>query len=381
MSHSSIFDLLHQRQPSDEPKERFRPGRADYDPGRLRLIDGVALTAAGLVSAGSVPEAHVPELSSSLCGPDGFRLLVHEIADLSVAAEPRLARIDARALRLHQLVQSVIADALMMLESLPEEGYFDVVLSAPVSSPDATAIIKEHLQATIEETRHRDWLGSIRHSQQGEDPHATLVVAEDSGMAYVLWISADSFVNDQDTSPAQHQNLLMQNSRGEGLFPGEAVAALLVQRLQAEETTFDSGWMIGQGELHEHPPRAARRDHAKRQALIQLFNEFWPESEAGQTPSCLVIDTVGLPGRAVELGGAVIERWPEIDTIDDSIGVDAFCGWVGEAMSALMLVLAIAKLKPTEHAVVLGLHAESYTRIWALRGLAGETTHAGEAHS
>jgi hypothetical protein len=46
-----------------------------------------------------------------------------------------------------------------------------------------------------------------------------------------------------------------------------------------------------------------------------------------------------------------------------------------------MLVLAIAEMKPEEHAIILALHADHQSRVWALRGPAGEATENGEDHS
>lgn len=136
--------------------------------------------------------------------------------------------------------------------------------------------------------------------------------------------------------------------------------------------------------LREHPPRAGRRDHDKRRALLALLGDLWPASEddaSSPTPSRLVVDTVGMPGRAVELGGAVVECWPDIDTIDDGLSVDTLGGWSGEATRVLPLVLAVAATEPEEHALVLSLHAEGHTRGWALRSYAADAARLAENHS
>ena len=131
-------------------------------------------------------------------------------------------------------------------------------------------------------------------------------------------------------------------------------------------------------------PRATRRDHDKRQALIALLEELWPAAEqpsraeeqangeetASAAPSRLVVDTLGLPGRAVELGGAVVARWPDLDTIEDGLGVDTLCGWSGEATRVLPFVLAVAACNTEQHALVLTLHAEQSTQVWALKSCA-----------
>ncbi|WIX34207.1 hypothetical protein QO259_05955 [Salinicola sp. JS01] len=384
MSRASIFDLLHQRQVVSEPVEEPVAIRSDYLPDRLRIIDGLALTAAGFIRSGEIPEPATPELSSTLYGADGYRLLVHRVGDAMSVNEPRLGRLDAKALRLHQLIQTVVIEALMMLEVLPEESHFDVLLSTPFRSREAADIVQSRLRDVIAETQYGACLGEVRLAPEGADPHATLAVGDQGGMPYVLWVGADSLLNDSDVGSLRYRDLLTPTSRGGGLYPGEAVAALLLQRLTAEDAAFDSGWYLEAGIRREHAPRATRRDHDKRQALITLLDELWPaagslsgadeqaggEETASAAPSRLVVDALGLPGRAVELGGAVVERWPDLDTVEDGLGVDALCGWSGEATRVLPFVLAVAACTPEQHALVLTLHAEQSTQAWALESCA-----------
>ncbi|WP_110643761.1 hypothetical protein [Salinicola sp. CPA57] len=399
MSRASIFDLLHQRQQPTEPAQEPSSARSDYDAARLRLLDGVALTASGFVGAGAMPEAQSPALSPSLHGPDGFRLLVHRVADVMPVQEPRLGRFEAKALRLHELVQAIVIEALMMLEALPEETAFDVVLTAPMRSPEAAAIVVEHLRTAIVETQYASALGEIHRTSQGGDPHTVLGVGDSGGMPYVLWISADSLLNDEGVASMQHRRLLGRSSNSAGLYVGEAVVALLVQRLLPEDHGFDTGWQIEKGMTRDHPVRATRRDHAKRQSLLELLSDVWPlaattsaagfddaetsdaaadEVGASTWPARVVIDAMGLSGRAVEIGSALIERWPEIDMIDDGIGIDQFCGWPGEAVTALALALAIAPLSPVESALVLSVEGETRSTAWCLQSCAASAAQEGD---
>ncbi|WP_110598233.1 hypothetical protein [Salinicola lusitanus] len=397
MSRASIFDLLHQRQQSPEPVEEVSSARSDYRVDRLRLLDGVALTASGFVGAGAVPAAQSPALSPSLHGPDGFRLLVHRVADVTPIQEPRLGRLETKALRLHELIQTIVIEALMMLEALPEEAAFDVVLTAPLRSPEATAIVVERLRAAIVETQYASALGEIHHATRGGDPHTLVGVGDDGGMPYVLWISADSLLNETDVAALQHRRVLGRSSNSPGLYVGEGVAALLIQRLLPEDAGFDTGWRVDTGSVRDHPARSAQRDHAKRQALLALLKDAWPASDAASdadetegadtpvdgvstAPARVVIDAMGLPGRAVEIGSALIERWPEIDMIDDGAGVDQFCGWPGEAVTAMALVLAMAPLSPLDSAVVIRVEDETRSTVWSLRSCAAETAQ-DEDHS
>ncbi|MCK0714562.1 hypothetical protein ACFO0U_12750 [Chromohalobacter sarecensis] len=383
MKRASIFDRLQQRHSVSEPLEEPSVARCDYVSGRLRIIDGLALTAGGFIRSGDIPEPPTPELSSTLYGSDGCRLLMHPVSDTTSVNEPQLGRLDAKALRLHQLVQTVMAEALMMLEAVPKESAFDILLSAPVRSPEAASLIQERLSGAVADTQYGAYLGEIRLAEQ-QDPHAALAVGEQGGMPYVLWIGVDSLVNEGDIASMQYRDILVRSSRGDGLYPGEAVAVLLVQRLTAEVLEFNSGWRLDAGIRREHAPRAGRRDYDKRSALVELLGDLWPATQddaSSPAPSRLVVDAIGMPGRGVELGGAVIERWPGIDTIDDALGVDALVGWSGEATQVLLFVLAAAAIEPEGHAVVLALHAESHTQAWALRSYAVEVARRVEDHS
>lgn len=394
MSRASIFDLLHQRHQPTEPVSEVSTTRSDYDTQRLRLLDGMALTPSGFVAAGSLPEAQPPAQSSSLYGADGFRCIVHRIADVMPVQAPRLGRLEARALRLHQLIQTLAVDALMLLEALPDETAFDVVVSAPLRSDEAAHIIIERLRAAIAETQYGQWLNRIDHDMAGADPHASLAAGDGGGMAHVLWISADSLLDDEGVAALQRRSAAVGASRGAGFYPGEAAVALLLQRLLPDEVAFDSGWLIDSGVSVEHLPRSTSRDHVRRQALLDVLAQSWPPmdetqpQEGGQAesrqksdgPARLVFDTLNLPGRAVEAGGALTERWPALDLVTDGVSVDGMAGWPVGAVTALAWALALASLQPDEHALVLSLESDSVTRAWRLMACtapaAGEEAHS-----
>lgn len=381
MSRASIFDRLHERQRPVEVVEAPTLTRDGFETSRLRFIDGVALTPSGFVARGSTPEAGTPALSHSLYGPDGFRLLVHEVADVMAVHDSRLGRLEAKALRLHALIQTIVIEALMLLESLPEETPFDVVLTAPLRSSEATGIVVSHLRNAIAETQYGAVLGEIALRGQGSDPHAALAV--DEGMPHVLWINADSSLNNEDISRLQRDGLIGRRSPGGGLYPGEAVTGLLVQRLLPEESGFTEGWIVNAGTSDEQAPRSERREYLKRQQMVALLGGAWlegDESDVTESPACVVIDTMTLAGRAAEVGGAMIERWPEIDLIDDGIGVDGISGWPGQGMTALSFCLALSALEPETSALVLSVVSETRSVAWKLQACAAEAAQA-DVHS
>ncbi|WP_251979162.1 hypothetical protein [Salinicola avicenniae] len=357
--------------------------RSDYDSHRLRLVDGVALTPAGFVAPGSLPDPHTPQLSTSLHGADGFRLLVHEVAEVAPVRLSRLARLEAKALRLHELLQTIVIEALMMLEALPEDASFDVLLSAPLRSREAADLLQSQLRQAIEETQYGEALGDIYQQAPRPDPHDSLSVGEHGGMPWVLWFSVDSLLNAEDVNALERGRRLGQSTRGAGLYPGEAVSALLIQRLLPEETAAAPGWLLGRATTQEHAARAGQRERDRRRALQTLLAQAWPvgdDNTQQETPTRMVVDALGLPGRAVEVGGALVEHWPELDMIEDGLGIDQFCGWPGGAVNALAWVLLMASLQPSEHGVVLGIEPETTTRVWSLLACAEATAQAG-SHS
>ncbi|GHB23304.1 hypothetical protein [Salinicola rhizosphaerae] len=375
MSRASIFDRLHERQRPVDVVEAPTLTRDDFETARLRFIDGVALTPSGFVARGSTPEAGTPALSHSLYGPDGFRLLVHEVVDVMSVDDSRLGRLEAKALRLHALIQTIVIEALMLLESLPEETPFDVVLTAPLRSSEATGIVVDHLRDAIAETQYGAVLGEITLREQGGDPHAALAV--NKGMSHVLWINADSSLNGEDISRLQRDGLIGRRSSGGGLYPGEAVTALLVQRLLPGESDFAAGWIVNAGTSEEQAPRSERREYLKRQQMVALLGGAWPQGDESdvtetESPACVVIDAMALAGRAAEVGGALIERWPEIDLIDDGIGVDGISGWPGQGMTALSFCLALSALEPEASALVLSVVSETRSVAWKLQACAAE---------
>ncbi|MFQ3790413.1 hypothetical protein [Halomonas sp. A29] len=371
MAKASIYDLLSQRyEPVVEPQEPTGQ-RSDYRPDRLRLMDGVALTSAGMVARDEVPERAMPVLSPVLHGPDGFRLLVHAMQDVMRVDEPRLERHSAKALRLHALIQTISLDALMLLEALPEGAGFDIVVSAPLRSAQAVEIVLGRLGTMVAASAYGAGLGDIHHSDSGWDPHTTLGTRESGGQPYVLWIGADSLLNHDDIAELHRQGLLALASRQVGVCPGEAAFALLAQRVLDSGSGGDeaptTGWWLDAATLLEHPERSMRDNPARQQLMHDLLAQAWPVAEP---PAYLVMDTLELPGRTMELSAPLLERWPRLDIIDDGLSVSALCGWPGEALTPLQLVLALASVGHAKSALLLNQAAETYSRALTLHACA-----------
>lgn len=373
MHRPSIYDRLqHRRRTVVRPEDKRPVAGHDYLSDRVRLIDGVALTAAGFVLSGTaLPQGRQPVLSQTLSRSAGAPLLVHPIEEFVPVEEPRLRTLDAKALRLDQLVQTVLIDALMMLDLLERNAGFDVVLSVPRSSPRAHEIMLERLHGAITESEYGEFLGCVRCTTEGRDPHTAMSApVESGGMSYVLWISVDSLLNDGDVATLARDGQLEGIGNGGGLRPGEAVAVVLAQRLRPGETTFESGWILAKGVSHGHAPRSAQSSRERCAALQTLMEQAWSDGAPGlwaNEPAYIVVDSLGLPGRAAEAGKTLANVWSTLDLIEDGVVVDSRCGWPGEALSALELVLAVTSLRASEEALVLDIAAESDSRVMTVR--------------
>ncbi|ALM53980.1 hypothetical protein [Halomonas huangheensis] len=374
MSRASIYDLLQQRTPPVVEKPVVVEERSDFRTDRLRLVDGVAVTAAGVLAMDMVPEGVRAELSQSMRGPDGFPLMACAVQEVMPVNEARLRNHEPKALRLHELIQTSLHDALMMLEALPENERFDIVVSLALRSPETASLLLEQIQLAVKETEYGERLGEIRHNASGWNPHHCLAVSEAGGHPHVLWISADSLINVTEVSRLEQRGLLRRTARPEGLVPGEAAVALLMQRALEDDIEYASGWWLDSAAEQEHAPRSSKARGRKGPSIVkELLEQSWPDAADdadAEEPSRVVVDALGLPGRSTEVAGPLTERWSELDLIDHGINVAHWCGWPGEALTALQLLLAVAPLSDDESAVVLNVVKEQSSRSMVLRSCA-----------
>lgn len=385
MFKTSIYDRLQQVRPSD-PTPQPTQARSDYRTDTLCLLDGVALTAAGAVAKGQLPNSVSPTLSSSLRGPDGYGLLVHQIAlgqaGASLSGEDS-GRLDRRHQRLDTLIQALVIDALLMLEALPEATPFDVVLTAPIRHASLIEPFLTRLRETIHATPLGEALGRVAYravgeSSQAQSVHQLLVAEEAGGMPHVVWISVDSLLFESRVAELSRHGQLAYASHPMGLFPGEAVAALLFERQAPEANPSLQGWQLPLAVEQTHVARGSRESRRKTTPLTQLFEQHWPLPDASGasksspsddgafSPARVVIDSLGLPGRAVEVGTSLMTRWQTLDMIEDGTTLDSFCGWPGDAWLALALVLAMADLDETDGALILVVAEDTRTQGLAL---------------
>ncbi|MGQ7246802.1 hypothetical protein ACUN9Y_05640 [Halomonas sp. V046] len=380
MSKASIYDRLQRRPPAPVETPKVSTERSDFRRDRLRVIDGVALTPAGLVNAREIPPQAAPEVSPTLEGAGGSRLLIHPIVEGVGQQAPDPMDPEAKAQRVHQLIEAVALEAMMMLDNAeprPAEVGFDIVLSAPLRSATAWNTIIEPLRKMIQASPYGQGLGSLRHTENGWDMHRHLSVPDTGGRPYVVWISADSLINRADVGRLQQHALLAGPSTPNGMKVGEACAALLLQRVAEDTPNPATGWWLDEASVKSHPKRDDLHQRTRHANLVELL----ASALADTTPDVLISDSLRRPGRATEVSRALLERGVSLDIIDDGISVEEWCGWPGEALTALQLVLAVASLAkmPEQDALMLNVAEEERSRAMVLHSTSGTDSSSQEA--
>lgn len=384
MSKTSIYDQLYQRRPASEPKA---PVAAPvlYDPQRLYLIDAITLTPSGRVAKDDWPQPVAPERDVSLSGPHGETLLVYRVPELVDQVPVQLT--DATAIKEWRLLQTWLDDLIALLLSVPgnEDGGLpdlDVIWST-----DLTGHVRDQVHTLL-----RDTLSALRlpvNVQRVESCrplalhtlHQQLAPGDQPAAPWVLLLGAGSCVHAPGVSALSHQQCLATTTQPVGLRPGEAASGLLFKRqpLLPEKTRpekrlsetpssehtdggDEAGWLLRPGFVCRHPSRDRQRraadhlDHALSEHFAEHSSQPEHPSQPEQSPDhgvpdFIVVDTLSLPGRSVELATLLMKRYPHIDLIEHGAAVDALCGWPGVVAPLIQLALAAALTEGAEASV------------------------------
>ena len=182
-SRASLYDRLRPRQSTLEQMARQQATPAPerhYDPERLRVIDGVALTAAGLVGWGNMPDKQAAVVDTSLAASES--LLVHRIdCQFGTLGEP-LALQGDRARRLYELARALVGEAMTLLERLPTEAGFEVVVSMPVEGH--TTVLRDMLDVSLRGSLAYPRMTGLRLVPDHQDLHDTLATPATGGAGH-----------------------------------------------------------------------------------------------------------------------------------------------------------------------------------------------------
>lgn len=370
MSGASIYDLLHEYEVPVVEEEEAAPQNLTYQADRLYLVSGIALTAAGSVAMGKMPKQAVSELSSDLKDAGGLRLPVYGVEKTMPVESLATLGAEDKAQRLHELVQTLMHDVMLLLSDLPQGNGCDIVLSAPLHSTEAQRLILEHMRSAMIKGGFEACLGDIRHVASGWDPHAVLNTGEEGGQPYVLWLSVDSLLNRADVTALHQRGILRSPEQLAGVCPGEAAVALLIRRMPEEEEDADlEGWQLDRAQIMERLPRPKGRNSKATGSgdLDKLLESIWPEDKVPEGPSWVVVDALRTADSSQQVSDTLSERWPGLHIVTGGLSVANWCGWPGEALTALQLILAMADLPAEDSALVLNVCEDKLARALVLQ--------------
>lgn len=355
-SRASLYDRLRPRQSTLEQMARQQATPAPerrYDPDRLRVLDGVALTSAGLVGWGNVPAPAVPTPLEGVQSPGGNCFLCHKVVDtIPIASSPDGQAIDQKTTRLLELVHSLALEALGLLDKAPKNAIsnigFDIAVSLPSDGLVSTHAFLEYIRELLKASSFCQSMGQLICLDNSIGLHAA-VAASVLTRPYILWISADSFCSSSGVVQLEQQSLLASPPRYKGTHPGEACAAVLLQRIEENSSAFQDGWWLVPSVGLHHSARAQQSRRSRLDSMRELINTV-SSALVDSEPSVAIADVGKLPNRVSDVCAALFDHWSHPDAIEDVYFADSFCGWSGSALNAIQIVLAIAALTEKKHA-------------------------------
>ncbi|USZ50661.1 hypothetical protein [Halomonas sp. DN3] len=366
-SRASLYDRLRPRQSTLEQMARQQATPAPerrYDPDRLRVIDGVALTSAGLVGWGNMPDKQAAVVDTSLAASES--LLVHRIdCQFGTLGEP-LALQGDRARRLYELARALVGEAMTLLERLPTEAGFEVVLSMPVEGH--TTVLRDMLDVSLRGSLAYPRMTGLRLVPDHQDLHDTLATPATGGAGHVLWLSIDCVLHAHGIGQLRARQQLATTRNPQGIKPSEAAVALMIQRIAEDGYGGGDGYLLKRGVMLEHNRRTDLTRRQRYQSLAEILARVWPDegATAGNAPGVVVADSLDLPGRRADLAGALLTLWPELDLGEECRCIDYHFGWPGTALIALQLVVALVGDRSRSGAVLLQLSDDHSSRALAL---------------
>lgn len=414
MSESSIYDRMPLRQSTlrkyAQAQKAAAPAPTRYDPERLRVIDGVALTAAGLVGWGSVPAASSPVVDRTLSSTEV--LLTHPVALPEAFAGSITALIGEPARRVHELGHALLCEALNLVEPLPAEANVDVYVSTALDIREQAQALCQSLASVLrtsprisavrQASAHED-IHDDSHEAIHEDIHDLLAAPESGGASHVLWLSIDTLLHAQGIASLRDRGALASLSDLQGLKPAEASVALLFERVQEDAEPLSAGIWLTRGKTQTYHRHELSTRQQRRQHLRELVAQGWQDGSTeslngrGDTPGkrpkdesgggeqrdldtgsagapFVVVDHLDVSGDRAVLGSVLMERWPEFELGEDCLSIDAHFGWPGQSAIALSLVVATVELQrrgaQATGALLLTLMDDNRRQTLALRAIA-----------
>lgn len=351
---SSIYDELYRRRVSRRQPTVVEGRRRDFSAERISLVDGVAITSAGVLQMGEgLPkEAPLATPCPLFTNAQGFPRLVKPIS--TIALSERHLGVEGRLSAIWDFLTGSF-DAL--IRQLPDDDNVDLVVTLP---DGVSPWLQQSLQQRIIEQlkKHRVWQEGQSRCTVGSASTLNTLLAPDTlgAMRWVFWCCIDSLLDD-----AQLYRWDERFSKQSPLIAGEGGALMLFERAAPEaEPTKGQFWVQSAQQLHASSSTAAKR--ARTVALNALISKLLPahtsdqqDDGASDAPAWCIMD-MGSGDRAGDAFMALFDRWAGVyEPLVNCYALDHFCGGVGGAALGLSLMMAAAAMQQEDSAMLLML--------------------------
>lgn len=348
---SSIYDELYRRRVSRRQPSVTESRRRDFSADRVCVVDGAAVSAAGMfLMHGGLPDT--PPIASPwplLTDASGFPRLAKPIK--TMAASDRHLGIDGRL----NSIWALLAGSLDgLVRQLPDDEKVDVVICLPEV---ASLSFRQSLQQSLVErlTTYNLWQEgeSVCHITSSSATLNTMLAPDPNvgGMRWVVVCSIDSLLEEHQlgqwgTSADQQTSVIA----------GEGGALILFERVApAALPSLGRFWINSKEQSFEETSKPLpMKKHPRIAALSALLEALVP-AEASAPPDVCVMD-IGMGEPAGDAFMALFERWPnQYAPMVNCHALDYYNGYIGEATFAVMLMMAVAAIEDTDSALLLSL--------------------------
>ena len=352
---SSIYDELYRRRVSRRQPTVAEGRRRDFSAERISLVDGVAITPAGVFQMGEgLPkEAPLATPCPLFTNAQGFPRLVKPIS--TIALSERHLGVEGR---LSAIWDFLTGSVDVLIRQLPDDDNVDLVVTLP---DGVSPWLQQSLQQRIIEQlkKRRVWQEGQSHCTIGSASTLNTLLAPDTSvgaMRWVFWCCIDSLLDD-----AQLYRWDGRFSTQSPLIAGEGGALMLFERAALEaEPTKGLFWVQSAQQPHASSSSAAKR--ARTVALKALVSKLLPAHTSDQqddgtldAPAWCIMD-MGSGDRAGDAFMALFGRWAGVyEPLVNCYALDHFCGCVGDAALGLSLMMAAAAMQQEDSAMLLML--------------------------
>lgn len=351
---SSIYDELYRRRVSRRQPSVTESRRRDFSADRICVVEGVAISAAGMfLMHGGLPET--PPIASPwplLTDTNGFPRLAKPIK--MMALSDRHLGINGRLNGIWELLAGSL-DGL--IRQLPDGEKVDLVISLPDM---ASLNFQQQLQQSLVERLVANDLWQEGQSQcritsSISSLNALLAPNPDiGGMRWVVLCSIDTLLEEH-----QQGQWGVTDDQRTSLIAGEGGALILFERVApALSPSLGRFWIHSKEQPFEETGKVLPvKKHPRIAALLALLEALVPaEPPTAEHPPEVCVMDIGMGEPAADAFVALFERWPnQYAPMVNCHALDYYNGYIGQATLAVMLMMAMAAAEDADSALLLSL--------------------------